>query len=423
MKKISYLPHLLSLTLLTLYGCGSSSSDGGQDNSVPAVTPTNPSTPSTPSNQGMSSDTLLMSDINLLQSGNGVARPSAEAERKIQLILDKTNAYRREKGLPPLKINPSLQAYAAVRARELVTVFEHKRPNGKSALDPSFFKRWRALGENIAEGYRTAEAAATGWRNSEDHYKNMINPLFAEIGIGYYNNRWVQVFGGHDTQTIYAFADSISKQDVRVAIDKHTSYYGKRLSINVPTQSLGDSLASYSSQGVFANPHVIEIGGHQIILRPNEQAGWRYQTIGELSTTDAIPVPEAYVNVGKATTPALGLKAHYQGKAIGDLGQHSRVIADMSADVDFNQSSKQVKVELFNSQIARNDLRNQSVTAFTDGSQLNFSDTLRWNAGKQQFESATGQARLYGDNAEEIGGQFARQVSGEVYRGAYGGKQ
>lgn len=57
-----------------------------------------------------------------------------------------------------------------------------------------------AIGENIAAGQGSPNAAVTGWVNSDGHCRNLMNPQATKIGIGYatggpYGTLWVQVFG------------------------------------------------------------------------------------------------------------------------------------------------------------------------------------------------------------------------------------
>ncbi|MDO5665956.1 MAG: CAP domain-containing protein [Bacteroidia bacterium] len=54
---------------------------------------------------------------------------------------------------------------------------------------------WRAYGENIASGYKTANDVMTGWLKSEGHCKNIMNPGFKEMGVATSGNYWTQVFG------------------------------------------------------------------------------------------------------------------------------------------------------------------------------------------------------------------------------------
>ena len=59
---------------------------------------------------------------------------------------------------------------------------------------------WRAIGENIAAGQTTPEQVVAGWLQSEGHCRNIMNPAYQELGVGYaqdgsYGTTWVQDFG------------------------------------------------------------------------------------------------------------------------------------------------------------------------------------------------------------------------------------
>lgn len=56
-------------------------------------------------------------------------------------------------------------------------------------------------GENVAQGYPTPESVVDGWMNSDGHCRNIMNPDFSEIGVGYEGGSgarrhfWTQKFG------------------------------------------------------------------------------------------------------------------------------------------------------------------------------------------------------------------------------------
>ena len=54
------------------------------------------------------------------------------------------------------------------------------------------------VGENIASGYTKVDDAINGWRKSCSHCKNMMNPIFKEVGISSYNQYWVMLLGAQN---------------------------------------------------------------------------------------------------------------------------------------------------------------------------------------------------------------------------------
>ncbi len=59
--------------------------------------------------------------------------------------------------------------------------------------------RWRASGENVAEGYSDPDAVVNGWMKSPGHRENIVSSHYLEMGAGMAvgsNGRkyWAQVF-------------------------------------------------------------------------------------------------------------------------------------------------------------------------------------------------------------------------------------
>ena len=56
-----------------------------------------------------------------------------------------------------------------------------------------------AVGENIAQGQMSIAEVMSGWLHSEGHCRNLMNPLFREVGIAEIDHYWVQDFGGRES--------------------------------------------------------------------------------------------------------------------------------------------------------------------------------------------------------------------------------
>ena len=123
-----------------------------------------------------------------------------------QTVLRLTNQYRSEVNVTSLTLDKDLSIMATIRAMELAYSgkFSHTRPNGSdwSTLWPEYHggKVYGIMGENLAFGYSSDEAACEGWRKSKGHYENMINSNFTKMGVGKYTfnkkTYWVQLFQG-----------------------------------------------------------------------------------------------------------------------------------------------------------------------------------------------------------------------------------
>lgn len=106
---------------------------------------------------------------------------------------------------PPLVWNEQLEVSAVRHADDMSanSYFSHTSRDGRTMQDRirmagytyNGFKSYE-VGENIAEGPQTITDVMDGWLKSPGHCKNLMNPGFKEIGIGYNNGYWVQDFGG-----------------------------------------------------------------------------------------------------------------------------------------------------------------------------------------------------------------------------------
>ena len=112
-----------------------------------------------------------------------IAQFKAEVIRLVNLERDKV-------GVAALTELDSLNPLADLRAQESSASFSHTRPNntrcftvfGENNL------KYRAAGENLAYGFKTPEAVVKAWMASEGHRRNIMDPDFNFIGMGYYVN-------------------------------------------------------------------------------------------------------------------------------------------------------------------------------------------------------------------------------------------
>lgn len=133
------------------------------------------------------------------ETDGGVQEP--EAETPAAQVLALVNAQRARVGLGSLSLDPEASKAAGVRAREIQISFSHTRPDGRdfsTALSEAGAS-FRASGENIAYGQRSAEQVMDVWMNSAGHRANILNPGYSRIGIGHVKDsrgvdHWVQLF-------------------------------------------------------------------------------------------------------------------------------------------------------------------------------------------------------------------------------------
>jgi len=111
-----------------------------------------------------------------------------------ELINDRREA----NGLDPLQISADLSAKARVKAKDMKQnqYFSHTSPTYGSpfAMMQSLGISYRSAAENIAMGYRTAEAVVNAWMASPSHRANILSARYTTLGIGYEDGYWAQWF-------------------------------------------------------------------------------------------------------------------------------------------------------------------------------------------------------------------------------------
>lgn len=115
-------------------------------------------------------------------------------------VIRLVNIERNNEGLLSLSKNITLCQAAQTRANEIITVFDHFRPDGSSCFTVAddYNIAWTAIGENIAMGQRTPQEVVKEWMDSPGHRANILNSNYNQIGVGvvqsggYYY--WVQLF-------------------------------------------------------------------------------------------------------------------------------------------------------------------------------------------------------------------------------------
>jgi uncharacterized protein YkwD len=91
---------------------------------------------------------------------------------------------RTERGLPPLLENARLNASAQAWTNTMVATgdFSHGSDFAARITRAGFI--WSTAGENIAGGYLTPTEVVDAWMASEGHCQNILNPGYADVGIG-----------------------------------------------------------------------------------------------------------------------------------------------------------------------------------------------------------------------------------------------
>jgi len=105
-----------------------------------------------------------------------------------------------------LKLNDTLSTVSLGHAADMAkhSYFAHQARDGSQPAERATRGgyRWRAVGENIAAGQTTPDAAVEGWIKSPPHCANLMGSQYTEMGVAFSVNKaseagiyWVQMFG------------------------------------------------------------------------------------------------------------------------------------------------------------------------------------------------------------------------------------
>lgn len=143
-------------------------------------------------------------DDAFVQDDSATVMPQIDnsADTAVATIFKLTNQVRKQNGLDALSESSTLRRAAATRAKEIAALQEQNGSIAHTRLDGSSWSTVSsaAYAENIASGMNIAHTnIMDGWVNSPGHFRNMVNPTYKTIGIGFYSsngwNYYVQLFG------------------------------------------------------------------------------------------------------------------------------------------------------------------------------------------------------------------------------------
>ena len=104
----------------------------------------------------------------------------------------------------PLKMQVQLRCASRLHSKYMAETGDFNHTQTATMLDP--FQRmkaagyvFRTAGENIAAGQQTPKQVVDGWLDSDGHCRNLMDPGFTEIGIGYVVSKAGTGIGGRAT--------------------------------------------------------------------------------------------------------------------------------------------------------------------------------------------------------------------------------
>jgi uncharacterized protein YkwD len=114
--------------------------------------------------------------------------------RSLSTIVDTvfllTNRERVRASLTPLRRNADLARVAQLQAEQMAAAgkLAHELPGSRYPTLASRMKlagyQYRAVGENVAEGYTSGAALMAGWMTSPAHRANILSARYTETGAG-----------------------------------------------------------------------------------------------------------------------------------------------------------------------------------------------------------------------------------------------
>lgn len=121
-----------------------------------------------------------------------------------QEVLSLVNTERAKAGIGAVSWGDACAGAAATRADEIKSVYAHTRPDGSAwyTVCPIPSSGGKS-GENLAAGSAAVspESVVQMWMNSEEHKKNILDPEFTKLAVGFsfdpntkYKTYWSQIF-------------------------------------------------------------------------------------------------------------------------------------------------------------------------------------------------------------------------------------
>ncbi len=128
---------------------------------------------------------VLLITSGLLAKTPATRTAAADEKSVAETLVEAHNKERAREGLPPLKLEPRLEAAAKAHALDMAEreVMTHEGADGSTPsrriIDAGY--HYLATGENVAQGDREVPAVMQTWMESPPHKKNVLGD-FTEIG-------------------------------------------------------------------------------------------------------------------------------------------------------------------------------------------------------------------------------------------------
>jgi uncharacterized protein YkwD len=192
---------LVPLLVLLLGGCSMANSSGisagfaddeQPTNSLPARVASEPrssasATEGTPRRYASNDDHIPRGTFEKAPTGALADRDYSNTQLDSEKARDLINAYRKQKGLKPLKLNAALTEAAKAHSRDLAKWdrISHYGSDGSNPWDRVKRAGYNAkvAAENVGTGQSSLEEVIKGWQASPGHNKNLLLVDIEHMGI------------------------------------------------------------------------------------------------------------------------------------------------------------------------------------------------------------------------------------------------
>lgn len=146
--------------------------------------------------KGTGTSTNQSSESDKIAQGNASAI-AGSVNAKEEAVLRLVNEERSRANLKPLTLSTKLTSLAEMKSEDMndKNYFSHTSPTygDPFTMIQHYGVNYRSAGENIAKGQTTAKQVMNDWMASSGHRANILGN-YTQIGVGYYNKHWVQIF-------------------------------------------------------------------------------------------------------------------------------------------------------------------------------------------------------------------------------------
>lgn len=117
-----------------------------------------------------------------MNAGTPATAVSTQAmDAAVVCLVDQQRA---QHGLPPLRDQAQLDSSAQQWTNWMVSADDYTHGSDFTARITAQGYVWQDAAENIATGYRTPAAVVSAWMHSTDHCRNILSPVYRDVGIG-----------------------------------------------------------------------------------------------------------------------------------------------------------------------------------------------------------------------------------------------